>query len=334
MKQKSILEKGIGLIAAVLFVVLISFLGLEFIMPPDEIAAEQFTVGEKPAALALSFTMPDENDSEEEKIAFAVMLYNQANALYKETEDVALMVKSNSGMFNGMVNVPGYRYIVKNMDEYYYLEYSFVQQGDDAISSLLSGLAGAIAKESTQFALRKYYDSTMQKIRVQRTIEPTPTYLFDEEKGTNVYQVDWSNVVEEDEELPIYYSGQTEPYYQTEQIINENTITSADISYNEEEGYYTLVLELDTTLATTLTQARLRANSGNENAFYTSLTQTIEIWDNGYFRYFRAQDNWEGPGIPRMTSEIDFRTYFYYDEYWTNPANYQHMAELKEVLGN
>lgn len=334
MKGKSVIEKAIGLIAAVLLTVLISYLALEFIMPPKENPTQQFSVGEKPTlAEALNLTLPDEDDMEA-KIDFAVTLYTAANDLYKNTEDVALMVTSSTSMFGGNVKVPGYRYIVKNSDEYYYLEYSFIPPADNALSGFISGLAGAIAKESTQFALRKYYDSSMDDIRVQRVINPTPAMVFDEETGKNIYTVDWTEVVDEEEDLPIYYSGQTEPYVQTEQIINEDTVTSAEVSYNEEEGYYSLVLELDTTLATTLTQARLRANSGNDQAFYTRLTQTIEIWDNGYFRYFRAQDDWEGPGTIKMTSEIDFKTYFYYDEYWTNPENYQHMAELKEVLGN
>jgi hypothetical protein len=334
MKGKSIIEKAIGLIAAVLFTVLICYLALEFFMPAEENPTQQFSVGDKPPSLALSLSIPEEEDDMEDKIEFAVMLYDQANALYKNTEDVALMVASSTSMFGGLVKVPGYRYIVKNSDEYYYLEYSFIPPSNDAISGLFSGLAGAIAKESTQFALRKYYDSSMDSIRVQRVINPTPSMVFDEETGKNIYTVDWTEVVDEEEDIPIFYSGQSVPYVQTEQIINEDTVTSAEVSYNAEEGYYTLVLELDTTLATTLTQARLRENSDNDQAFYTRLIQTIEIWDNGYFRYFRAQDDWEGPGAITMTSEIDFRTYFYYDEFWTNPENYQHMAELKEVLGN
>jgi hypothetical protein len=333
MKGKSVIEKAIGLIAAVLLTVLICFLAIQSFMPAEEIPTQQFGIGDKPQVESLNLTLPDEDDMEE-KIDFAVSLYTTANALYKSTEDVALMVASSTAMLGGMVKVPGFRYILKNSDEYYYLEYSFIPPADpsDPLSGLISGIAGLIAKESTQFALRKYYDSSMDDIRVQRVIDPTPELVFDEETGKNIYNVDWTNVVEEEEETPIFYSGQSEPYVQTEQIINKDTVTSAEVSYNEEEGYYTLVLELDTTLATTLTQARLRANSNNEEASYVRLTQTIEIWDNGYFRYFRAQDDWSAPGIGK--SEIDFKTYFYYDEFWTNPENYQHMADLKEVLGN
>lgn len=333
MKKKSVIEKAIGIIAAVLFVVLVCYLALEFIMPPKENPTQQFSVGDKPEAMALSLTLPDENDLDA-KIQFAVSLYNQANQLYKSTEDVSMMVRSSTSMFGGLVSVPGYRYILKNGDQYYYLEFSFIPKSDNALSGFVSGLAGAIAKESTQFALRKYYDPSMDTIKVQRVVDPTPIMEYDEEAEKNIYTIDWTKAVNEEEEIPVYYSGQSGPYVQTDQIINEDSITSADISYNAEEGYYTLVLELDPPIATTKSQIMLRANSGNDQAYYTSLTQTIEIWDNGYFRYFRAQDNWEGPGTIKMTSEIDFITNFYYDTYWTRPENFQHMVETKQALGN
>ena len=323
----------IGVIALVLLATIILYVAVNAFMEKEVAPMEQFTIGDRPDAEKLNWDMPDPNNQEAVKL-FAEQLYLKANELYKNTENVAMMVRSSTAMMGGKVNVPGYRYIVKNGDQYNYIEYSFILSTGDPTEDLLSGIAGAVEPKNTKFALRKYKDASLDKVLVERVVDPVPEFKFSEETGGNEYKVDWTNVMQEEEEHKIiYYAAQPELYEQTEQKISAETIISAEVTYYEQEGYYKLVLELDPNLATDITRARLIASTGNSSAAYTRLTQTIEIWDNGYFRYFRAQDDWgTSTGFIKLSSEIDFNTYFYYDEYWTNTENYQYMATLKDDM--
>jgi hypothetical protein len=301
-------------------------------MPKEETHMEQFEIGERPVGEKLNWAMPDEDDAEAVKL-FAEQLYLKANELYQNTENVAMMVRSKTAMMGGLVNVSGYRYIVKNADQYNYIEYSFIPPTGNFAEDLMAALTGAIEPKNTKFALRKYKDASLDKVLVDRVVDPVPEFVFNEETGENEYIVDWTNAEAEEEQYNIvYYADQTDIYEQTEQKISFETITSATVTYEEEEGYYKLVLKLDPNLATDITRARLVSSTGNSTAAYTELTQTIEIWDNGYFRYFRAQDNWATSSGLRISSEIDFNTYFYYDDYWTNTEHYQYMSTLKNDI--
>lgn len=333
MDKRRQVEILIGVVAIILLITLILSQVVLLFVEKVKAPHEQFGISTRPEGAKLDLTLPDP-DNKAANIAFADDLYKRANEIFQNTDNVAMMVQSSTKMFGGMVIVPGYRYIVKNEDKFHYIEYSFIQETKDALSGLLSAAAGAVEPKSTKFALRKYTDKTMDKILVQRTIDPTPTFTFDEKEKKNIYNAEWDKIMKEEEEIPIYYKDQTEKYEQTEQLINSETIKDATITYNEEEGYYTLVLELDPDLSTDKTRARLIASTKNSSAKYIRLIQTIEIWDNGYYRYFRAEDDWEAPGVITMKSEIDFRTYFYYDSYWTNPNNYQYMDNLKEKMEN
>lgn len=335
MKNKTAIEKAVAIIAAVLLVVLLFVFVIQMFNVTQEAKTyEAFARGEKPVELAekLDLLIP-EDATPEEMIDFAVTLYEIANENFKNAENASYMIKNVTTMqMMGMdVPIPGFRFFVKNSDKFYYSEYSFVEEfknegGGISIQGLIQSIVGLF---DTRYAVRKYTDSTMDNMIVQRVADPIPTFSYDAEKGIYVFDADWnSEALQESEEDKIIYCKDQEGIFEyTEQKITRESVTSADVQYNAEEGYYTITVELDTVLATTLTLPRLKESSGSDDAHYTKLVQVYEIWDNGYFRYFHAMDDWAG-GPMGSASKIDFETTFYYDEYWTNVENFQYLENF------
>jgi hypothetical protein len=294
--------------------------GLLWGCTPGQGAAE-LPFGGRPDYEKLDLTIPSDEQQQKE---FAYQLYTLANRNYKNLEKASYIVKSVTTTMN--IPVLGYRYVVKDKDRYLYLEYSFVEDEGGGI------LLGLFAKDSTQFALRRYTDKNMTGMYEEKTLSPTYTVV----EGENVYQANWNKLYSSRTvDKPVYYAEQTEEYEYTDQKITVDTIRTVRIEYHEEEGYYRIILELDVEnpLTTAKTLPNLRANSGSSNAHYTGMTQTIEIWDNGYFKYFLAEDRWEGQmdSMPlSLTSDIHFETQFVYNEEYLDFGHYQYAEELIE----
>lgn len=110
-----------------------------------------------------------------------------------------------------------------------------------------------------------------------------------------------------------FHASQKQLYLATDAIIDLDTIQNATLEHNDAEGYYRLVLELDasSTGAARYLVPLLRKNSGMIKAKYTSITETIEIWDNGFFKRFLSVDKWSSSVI---SSTINYDTAYYYDE--------------------
>lgn len=285
-----------------------------------------FEHGTRPEGEPLGWRLPHPND-EEAAIAFVAALYNKACENYQKTEDAAFLVKSSNLMLG--IDVPGYRYCVKNGDEYRYLEYSFIDDnGDSQGMAFLSAIMGVVAADSTRFALAQYTDGTMDKMVARRAVVGKNAEYVDRtinDDGSVTFDVDWSSATETEVDKPIYCASQDGAFRHTDHTVNVETITEAKITYNSEEGYYICEFTLDPEVAPLeRTLASLKANSGMDNAHYTSLKQVMHIWDNGYFKYYMAEDKWKG----MMDSVITFHTTYYYDEVYTDISNYQYMDEM------
>lgn len=134
-----------------------------------------------------------------------------------------------------------------------------------------------------------------------------------------------------------FHASQKQAYCVTEAVVNLKTIRSATLTHNDEEGYYTIVFDLDPTStgAARYLLPSLRKNSGMNNAKYTSITETIEIWDNGFFKRFLSVDKWSSSVI---TSTINFDTAYYYDadscDMTKYNANYYATIKVKAATAN
>ena len=299
-----------------------------FVLKANHVRAD-FTSSDPPDVESLNLTAPEEDSAS--KIDFAVELYDTACENWKNLDNAAMQVKSENEMMGAMVL--GYRYIVKNAEEYYYLEYSHIPPGGNPLMTMIIGLVSA---KSTKFAFGKYTDSTLAQVYGRRTIDPEPQVTLNEETNQNEYFANWENAEVEVEDKFVYNKNQDGQYMQTELVITKDTVLTAEVRRVEAEdgasmGYWELVLELDPAedKATQIVLPRLRAGAGDA-AYYSKLVETIQIWDNGYFKYFKAEDTWGG-GTAGAGTTLLFETFFKYDEYACDVNNYQYMAELKEA---
>lgn len=337
MKKKRI-EVVLFVIAIIAFISVITVVLLTGFVIKTKTKRIDFRSSNPPDVAVLNLETPA--DDAKSKIDFSVSLYDRACENWKQLDNAAMNVKSENEMMG--VSVFGYRHIIKNLEEYYYTEYSHIPEGGNP---LMTFIIGSLSAESTKFAYGMYTDHTMEQMYARRAIDPVPEILLDEEGNRNDYNVNWENAKDEVEEKVIYNKNQTEKYMQTELIISRDTVLSATVKKVEpkktsdyEEGeeqipmaYWELVLELDPAeeKATKIVLPRLR-NGAGDNAYYSKLIETIQIWDNGYFKYFKAEDTWGG-GFAGAGTTLVFETFFKYGKEDCNVNNYQHMAELKDI---
>ncbi len=285
---------------------------------------EPFKPGEKPAGEKLDLVMPDASDTEAVK-KFAADLYAIASEKYCTADNVAYQTSYTNTMLN--VPVAGYRFNLRNQDRTHYTEYAYIN-GDTKNPTIkfLMAVMGAIAGDSTRFAEARYTDDSMDYIQSIKYVAPDqdhqPTPVFDE-AGYPFFDIAWEEGVKGKMVKKDY------GYRLTDHDVTAETISEATVTYNEEEGYYTLKLKLDLVKATeNITLPNLRKNADDPDAYYSKLDQTIEIWDNGYPRFFLAEDTWQG----MVASDLVFSTTYYFDEYWTNIDNYQYMSEYCKLM--
>ena len=284
-----------------------------------------FQDAEKPEGEALALTMPDPAD-EEAVIKFAADIYAIASEKWCTAPNAAYMIEYRNTMMG--IDVRGNRYQVRNGDQERYLEYAFIdnKDPDDPTLQFLIGLMGAIAGDSTRFAEARYTDATMDYVQSYKyvgTSDADAPKRIVNEQGSYSYEVNWEAGKLGTLEKHNY------GYRLTDHDITPETISSAEVTYNAEEGYYTLNLVLDCDLApAAITLPNLRASGAGDNAVYTQLIQEITIWDNGYPRSFLAKDKYQGT----LAADLEFNTKYYFDEVWTNIENYENMAEYCQLM--
>lgn len=267
----------------------------------------------------LNIVIPDPTDTAA-TIALAYQLYATANENYKNIENAAYVVNSVTTTMG--IPVQGVRYNIKLGEELFFIEYSFVTGNN-------SWLLAIAARDSTMFAERHYTNANMAKAYKEKTIGPKMTL---DENGKPSYTANWDKLYSSSEyDKPIFNANQTEPLEMTDQVIRPETIKEATITYNEEKRFYRLELVLDTDnpLTTSKTLPNVRAASNAPDAEYYSIVETIEIWDNGYYKFFHSVDKWTGTSMITLDSTIDFATTFYYNKEAYDINNYQYLPELR-----
>ena len=279
---------------------------------------------------------PVQAKSQNELIPLSARAYKSICETMKSTRDVYSFVDCKTTMFPGTIMeivVQGNRFTLKKDTEYYFTEYSI--PGNTG----LSGLAGAFSKENTTFALRTYTNANMDYTYREKSY--SPTFKVDENNVTVGIECDWSEGNRVPENLYKTESGQAPfctnikgEYFITDQNITEDTIKSASVEYvkSESGNFYRFVIELDTDNPVTTERSidNLRAGGGAK-ARYTAMTETIEIWESGYLKYFKSVDAWQGSNVITINSVIDYTTYFFYDAKYMNPSSYLNFEEVKNA---
>ena len=240
----------------------------------------------------LNYAMPADTSDTEALKDLAYRLYAKANELAQKCPRraaISICLVETTGL-----PVVGQITDVKNGDEYYKLDY----QEPAMIGPITASPAHAKATYAN-IALPDAYYMQLGEIQV----------------NDDKFTADWSKEpdVTEWQTIPYFHPSQELLFQQTDMWILPETIKSVTLTHNDEEGYWYMVLELDVKndKTTEITQAKLRSSSDTtKKAKYTSIVETIEIWDNGMFKSFMSMDEWKA-GI--ISSKIDYRTYISYD---------------------
>ena len=154
-----------------------------------------------------------------------------------------------------------------------------------------------VYEDPSGYSIPQYVDGGGRLIGYEKTDQHI---FYSMGKDANLYDQK-GNLVEED-------------YY--------NTIKSATIEYNQEEGYYTvrMVIDSDKEYTHIDTAWALQDNNGakDKNARFTALEIEFELWDNGYFKRWQMWENWRAPkayGLFEMTAEQHYTAVFSYNQY-------------------
>ncbi len=201
---------------------------------------------------------------------------------------------------------------------------------------------GKIAKsgkdaKDTNYGYRMYYSLDLNKGYEQKSIQ------LDYEiksNGTILFGVDWSDRLFENKinEIPAEFSVSEKPYRYYNYDWTEESLLSATITYNEGEGYYEIVAYIDCENEEAIKDGLdvLRAGAQDDDAVYTSIKETVQIWDNGRYKMFNTYDDWYSPHIHGLLisaeSANDYKTTFYYDEYSLTISNYQYSTDFIEYV--
>lgn len=236
--------------------------------------------------------IPDESDSES-MIAMAVRMFDNANELYKQ---VKYCKYSTYGSIKAGAKCERYLFNVKNDKEWYSSE---VQHVENAIVAIFS----------PSFLTLKYGNLDYGKAVVLNASKDISV-----NKETGVPSGDLSSAVATEEDLPNFHPSQEGKHVQTDFVITEETVKSASITHNDEEGFFTVIIELDVENETAIAKPLADLRESSKDARYTSCTEIIEIWDSGHFKYFNAIDKWTGTAKIKINAEINYKTYFTYDK--------------------
>ena len=274
--------------------------------------------------------IPEETDKDGQ-IDLAIQLINTANYNLQHDNKVAYAVNSNTVVMG--VATGGIRYYIKNGNEFFNADYFYVPQGG----------AGTIAKKmdpkNTNYGYRMYYNLSTHVGYEQKSTELS----FEKDIFGNIkFGVDWDILLFENkiEEIPAEFAASSKAYRYYNYDWTKESILTASVTYNADEGYYEMVVTIDAENEEAIKDGLevLRAGAGDESAVYTSITETVQIWDNGRYKQFNTYDKWKSPNIHGLhistSSANDYKTTFYYDDYSLNIKNYQYSNEFIEYIEN
>ncbi|MCR4874906.1 MAG: hypothetical protein K5923_04120 [Clostridia bacterium] len=276
--------------------------------------------------------VPDASD-EDAVIECALELYCLANYNLQHDNKVAYAVNTNTEVLK--VPTGGVRYTIKNGNEFFNADYFYVP----TTGGVMASIAKTASPEYTNYGYRMYYNNLTKVGREQKAKDLSYEVLED---GSILFGVNWCDLYYDNEitETPAEFASSNKDYKYYNYVWNKQTVLSATVQYFEDKGYYELVIEIDATKEDAVKDGlkALRDGAGDEEAYYTKIVETVQIWDNGRYKEFNTMDSWASPHIHGMKrvgttyATNDYRTTFYYDDYSLNISNYQYAQEFINSL--
>lgn len=210
---------------------------------------------------------------------------------------------------------------VKNGTEYYRVDYRL--RDSVPLFDLIpeSTINKAVKLVTTE---RRYMNTSMDYTRYQQILN-----AMTDENG--VPYADWSNKAKIDEKTnpnegpskpKIFNKDQDGIYRKSDHTIETDTITEATVTYNETEGFYSVIIKLDCSFdgngfnkATQNTRPLIQDGAGAPNAKYDEITIEFELWDNGYFKTFKSTEHWSA--TKKIVLDLEIVSTFYYTDVYS-----------------
>ena len=215
------------------------------------------------------------------------------------------------------VQVDTFVYNIKNGSEYSFVQYQIPREQNWLLSAMGVKASG----------YRSYYNLSMDKLAEQKVGNA-------EIDSQNLPYSEWGDAeITYSDEVPLFHKSQPHEATVTDMIITEETISSATIVFDAEAGLFKLELVLDVNNSKTVEKVLPNLVEGaNESAHYTSIVETIELWDNGYFKYFKSTDSWEATVVIPVSATLPYETKYSYVESDCQLTDYIEITELKELV--
>lgn len=87
-------------------------------------------------------------------------------------------------------------------------------------------------------------------------------------------------------------------------------------------------LDVDNPLTTSKTLVNLKKGAG-DSAVYTSISEYIEIWDNGYFKSFLSTDKWKSNTLKAV---LPYHTTYSYNQLDCDIHSYEEATGLMALI--
>ena len=267
---------------------------------------------------------------EEDLIAYAVMLFNYGGTTAKDAEALAAHCLCSMIMNAGSDNIVDIdATIIKTQTEYFRADYRI--EVDCPLKRVFGNAFEIIISE------RNYTCTDMDYLAYQKV----PNSIVTEDGRPTADWVDSKKnpLTEEERPVPVYNSTQEGIFEVVPYNITEDTVESVVVTYveSEEGNYYKVDMVLDTynPYLTERIIDTIRTGSGDKNAYYSTVTYSFELWDNGYYKAITFQEVWKAKamGMVNFVTDTTYNWTFSYDPDDANPDTYVNCKEAKDAMG-
>lgn len=322
-------KKGKILVIGLVFVIVASFflfVACNKTAPIEKSARDFVSMDKRPDAPAIVV----DGSTPEEKIynLYMIALNNLKTTPYLAAHNEGLFENTTAGMTNYLYD----DYIIlKTPDRYFYCNYRSIKDcpiADSAIFASIFKEMGAILSE------RRYYEKGEEQAYFQMNNDN----IMNEQ---NLPTTEWDSL-EMQEMDPIVFNADdagsfviNEHDFQLDFIIDDDEFPITFEEKEDEDGnkYYSMTFALDPDQATTISEKKIKEQTGDENTKYNRLTYAITIWDNGYFRTYDNDSYFAGKALGVFSAKYkdEYYWHFSYDQQDCNIDAYVDAAGIRDV---
>ena len=220
---------------------------------------------------------------------------------------------------------------MKTQKEYFNIEYHIKNS-----VPILDSMIGSILESATDIVTteRKYASANgsctyYQKVK-NNSVDDNgiPSAVWEGTLGIND-----PSVVKKD--MTVFNSTQNGVFLLANHTVKPATILDAEVTYDEENGYYTVSATLDHTSYETVENSvkDIRSGTGDNSATYNLIKLNFTVWDTGYMRTFSLVEKWAAKVVISLNFNLETNWECSYSSTDCNLNKYRDAKLMKDALG-